>query len=82
MSEPPISEEMLNAFVDRQLAPEDRLRILRRIADEGGLGQEICERHRMKELLSLAYNQHALPVRPARQRGSTFWRWWRRAGRD
>ncbi len=77
MAERPVSEEMLNAFVDRQLAPEDRLRILRTVAADGGLGQEICERHRVKELLNLAYVHHAPPLRPARDCRARFWRWWR-----
>jgi anti-sigma factor RsiW len=78
MTEPPLSEEMLNAFVDRQLAPEDRLRILRSAANDTGLGHEICERQRVKELVSLAYRQPAPPARPARSCHMLRWRWWRR----
>ncbi|MBS0002979.1 MAG: hypothetical protein KFF45_07865, partial [Thioalkalivibrio sp.] len=64
MAKPQISEEMLNAFVDRQLCPEDRLHILRSISGDQHIGQEICDRQRMKELISLAYGQPAPPPTP------------------
>ena len=79
MSKRPISEEMLNAFVDRQLCPEDRLRILRSVARDQHLSQEICDRQRMKELVSFAYRQPDTPPANPRPPCRTFtWRWWRR----
>jgi uncharacterized protein len=78
MTKPRLSEEMLNAFVDRQLSPEDRLRILKTVAGDQGLGQEICERQRVKELVNLAYRQPARPRRPLPSCGVFNWRWWRR----
>lgn len=79
MPKPPISEEMLNAFVDRQLCPEDRLRILRSVARDQHLSQEICDRQRMKELVSFSYRQLANPPANPGPRCRTFtWRWWRR----
>lgn len=79
MPRTPISEEMLNAFVDRQLCAEDRLRILRTVARDHVLGQEICDRQRVKELVSLAYDQPATPLTgPRHSSRSFYWRWWRR----
>jgi len=79
MSEPPISEEMLNAFVDRQLCTEDRLRILRSVSRDQNLSQEICDRQRMKELINFAYRQPvAPPAKPGRTCRTFTWRWWRR----
>jgi hypothetical protein len=78
MTKPRLSEEMLNAFVDRQLTPEDRLRILKTVAGDEGLGQEICERQRVKELVNLAYHEPRRPTRPIRTCGIFTWRWWRR----
>jgi anti-sigma factor RsiW len=80
MTKPPVSEEMLNAFIDRQLAPDDRLRVLQTIASDHdhGLVQEICERQRVKELVGMAYPQPARPARALRNCGLLTWRWWRR----
>jgi len=80
MTKPPVSEEMLNAFIDRQLAPDDRLRVLQTIVSDHdhGLVQEICERQRVKELVGMAYSQPASPARPPRPCGLLTWRWWRK----
>ena len=77
MNEPPLSEEMLNAFVDRQLTSEERLRILRTAGRDHGLGQEICDRQRVKELVNMAYLGATLPPRPARHCRILPWRWGR-----
>ena len=61
MAKPQISEEMLNAFVDRQLCPEDRLHILRSISGDQQIGQEICFRQRMNKLIILNYAPPAPP---------------------
>jgi anti-sigma factor RsiW len=78
MTKPRLSEEMLNAFVDGQLSSEDRLRILKTAAADQGLGQEICERQRVKALVHLAYHEPTRPKRPLRTCGIFTWRWWRR----
>jgi anti-sigma factor RsiW len=78
MTKQPVSEEMLNAFVDRQLSSEDRLRVLRELADDGTLGRAVCDRQQLKALVGLAYPQ------PARVSGLSSpcdlraLRWWRR----
>lgn len=78
MSKRPISEEMLNAFVDRQLCAEDRLRVLRSLSRDHGLSQDICDRQRVKELVSLAYGQGVTPAGKAQPTCRSFpWRWWR-----
>jgi len=80
MSKRPISEEMLNAFVDRQLCPEDRLRILRSVAGDQHLSQEICDRQRVKELVGFAYRQPDTPAAKSNFTCRTLvLRWWRSA---
>ena len=74
MSDPTVSEEIINAFVDRQLSAEDRLRVLRSIAaGQPGLGREICARQHLKALLALAYGVHLPPPgpHPGGRRGPT-----------
>jgi len=79
MAKPQISEEMLNAFVDRQLCAEDRLHILRSVSGDHQIGQEICDRQRMKELISFAYDPSATPPSRTPATCRIFpWRWWPR----
>jgi anti-sigma factor RsiW len=74
MSKQPVSEEMLDAFVDRQLSREDRLRVLRELADDCSLGRAVCDREQLKELVELAYP----PADAGRVKGcgARFWRRW------
>lgn len=66
MDNTPISEEMLNAFVDQQLASEDRLRILQTVSRYQHLGQEICQRQHLKQMLLISYTLPTeYPVSPA-----------------
>ncbi|WP_019625054.1 hypothetical protein [Thioalkalivibrio sp. ALJT] len=58
------SEEILNAFVDGEFAPEDRLSTLKTIASNEDLSREVCDMHQLKELVSMAYEDV-----PARQTG-------------
>ncbi|WP_018871829.1 hypothetical protein [Thioalkalivibrio sp. ALJ16] len=49
------SEEILNAFVDGEFSPEDRLYTLKTIASSEHLSREVCDMHQLKELVSMAY---------------------------
>lgn len=49
------SEEILNAFVDGEFSPEDRLSTLKAIASSEQLSREVCDMHQLKELVSMAY---------------------------
>lgn len=78
MNKQPISEEMLDAFVDRQLNSEDRLRVLRVLADDGRLGRAVCDRQQLKTMVGLAYLQPARASSPPSLCGPWALRWWRR----
>lgn len=60
MKEPRPSDEILNAFVDGEFSPEDRLLTLKLIAADEQLSREVCDRFQLKELLNAAYRD----VRP------------------
>lgn len=49
------SEEILNAFVDGEFSPEDRLYTLKTIASSEHLSREVCDMHQLKELVNMAY---------------------------
>ena len=61
MSEPRPSEEILNAFVDGEFSPEDRLLTLKSIAASENLSREVCDMYQLKELVNMAYGQGAIP---------------------
>jgi uncharacterized protein len=61
------SDEILNAFVDGEFSPEDRLLTLKTIAADQGLSREVCDMYQLKELIAMAYRADAL----ADARGST-----------
>lgn len=83
MAERRPSDEILNAFVDGQFSPEDRLHTLQFIAANERLSREICDLHQLKELVRSAYTPEVLP-RPRsssrRSAGSARrdWTLWRR----
>lgn len=51
------SEEILNAFVDGEFSPEDRLNTLKLISSSERLSREVCDMHQLKELVSMAYEE-------------------------
>jgi len=55
------SEEILNAFVDGEFSPEDRLSALKSIAANEGLSREVCDLYQLKELVNMAYRADTLP---------------------
>lgn len=55
------SEEILNAFVDGEFSPEDRLHTLQYIASSERLSREICDLYQLKELVNLAYREGIVP---------------------
>ena len=54
------SDEFLNAFVDDQLAPEEKARAYASINHDEALNRQVCELRKMHDLVQLAYRQ--LPV--------------------
>jgi uncharacterized protein len=51
------SEEVLNAFVDGEFCPEERLACLRQIANDEALSREVCDLSQVKEMVNLAYER-------------------------
>lgn len=54
-------EEILNAFVDGEFSPEDRLSALKSISANEDLSREVCDLYQLKELVSMAYRADTLP---------------------
>lgn len=66
MTEHPISDEQLNAFLDNQLDEDERAHIMERIQADKGLASKLCELRQVKEMTSLAYSENTVPkVKPA-----------------
>ena len=59
------SDEFLNAFVDDQLAAEEKDRVYIEIARDESLNRQVCELRKLHELVQLAYQNP--PVPPVRQ---------------
>ena len=57
------SEEQLNAFVDGELDPEEKQRLLSKTGEDPELDQRLCQQRKMKELVKLAYEDVPLPKR-------------------
>jgi uncharacterized protein len=61
------SDEILNAFVDGEFCPEERLACLRQISSDEALSRQVCDLCQVKEMVNLAY-EHVPP--PPEQRAS------------
>ncbi len=61
------SDEFLNAFVDDQLATDEKGRTYLKISQDETLNRQVCELRKMHELVQLAYRQPPEP--PQRQTG-------------
>lgn len=67
MSDKQFSDEFLNAFIDDQLAPEEKSRAYSIINQDKALSQQVCELRKMRDLVQLAYKD--VPSAPAPQMG-------------
>ncbi|OOG23284.1 hypothetical protein B1C78_11740 [Thioalkalivibrio denitrificans] len=65
------SEEVLNAFVDGEFCPEERLACLRHIASDDSLSREVCDLSQIKEMVNLAYEKVPHPPRSSSRRART-----------
>jgi len=65
------SDEQINAFVDDELTPVERARLLEQISNEAGLRQQACELRILKDLVRAGYREPPgrRPSRPLRQGG-------------
>ena len=73
MSDPHLSEEELNAFVDDQLNPADRSRVLDAINRDAALQRRVAEYQQIQNLVRHAYQRppeplHASDAAPAKAR--------------
>ena len=67
------SDEFLNAFVDDQLAPDEKSRVYPAISGDETLNRQVCELRKLRDLVRLAYKdvepsmptRHVLPRRRA-----------------
>ncbi len=59
------SREFLNAFVDNQLAPEEKSRAYHEIGRDEGLNRQVCELRKLRDLVQLAYRD--VPAPPVRR---------------
>lgn len=53
----PISDELLNSFIDGQITQEDRQEILALLEQDESLAKQVCELQRIKQMTTLAYDQ-------------------------
>jgi len=53
------SDEILNAYLDNELASEERQRLIEDIRDHEGLRQRVCNLEQIRNMISIAY--HDLP---------------------
>jgi intracellular sulfur oxidation DsrE/DsrF family protein len=55
------SDEFLNAFVDNQLASEEKSRAFVEISQDEGLNRQVCELRKMRDLVQHAYAEPPAP---------------------
>jgi hypothetical protein len=55
MSQQKFSDEFLNAFVDGELAPEEKNRAYLEINQDEALGRQVCELRKLRDLVQFAY---------------------------
>ena len=71
-SDKPISDELINAFIDHQITNEDRLELLSHIKQDDTLAKRICEMKQLKELTQHAFADISAPHRNSSQTRSAF----------
>jgi intracellular sulfur oxidation DsrE/DsrF family protein len=62
------SDEFLNAFVDNQIAAEEKSRAYIEIGQDENLNRQVCELRKLHDLVQLAYQNP--PTSPLRQHGT------------
>jgi hypothetical protein len=75
MSNEKFSQEFLNAFVDDQLAPEEKSRAYDEINRDETLNRQVCELRKVRDLVQLAYKEAPGAPQTAPDRAR-----WRRLG--
>lgn len=62
------SDEFLNAFVDDQLAADEKGRAYLQIGQDENLNRQVCELRKMHELVQLAYRDLPIPAQRSAER--------------
>lgn len=57
----PVSREHINAYVDGELAAEERNHLMDRMASDAGLRAEVCAQRTLKEQVKAAYGDLPIP---------------------
>lgn len=70
--EQPVTDELLNAFVDNELDSAEKSRLLGLIAADGQLKQRICELWQLKEMVGNAYPLKSAGIKAQRSRRGRF----------
>lgn len=70
--EQPVTDELLNAFVDNELDSAEKSRLLGLIAADGQLKQRICELWQLKEMVGNAYPLKTAGKKAQRSRWGRF----------
>jgi intracellular sulfur oxidation DsrE/DsrF family protein len=71
----PVSREHINAYVDGELAAEERNHLMDRMAGDAGLRADVCAQRTLKEQVRAAYGDLPLPKAGAtRNFASPAWR--------
>jgi intracellular sulfur oxidation DsrE/DsrF family protein len=65
--ERPVSAEQLNAYIDNQLDAEEAGLVLKALQESSPISHELCELHRVQDMVRHAYSSDAIPQRPAPQ---------------
>jgi len=71
-TEHPVSDELLNAFVDNELDSAEKSRLLGLIAADSQLKQRICELWQLKEMVGNAYPLKTSGSKPLHSRRGRF----------
>ncbi len=68
------SDEMLNAYLDNELAGEERKRLIEDLRENDGLRQRVCELEQVRNMVSIAYHDIPDPKRTmkTKDRGFSF----------
>lgn len=69
MNEQKLSEELLNAFVDDQLGPEEKGRVFLELSRDEALNRQVCELRKLRDLVRMAYADVQPPSAETRASG-------------
>ncbi|MHB8622592.1 MAG: hypothetical protein ACYC9J_04065 [Sulfuricaulis sp.] len=57
-----LSDELVNAFIDGELTPEEKAQVYAQLTNNNGLNRQICELHKVRDLIQFAYKDPPIPL--------------------